>query len=107
MIIWTGWGILVPGFILLGAAGLGLAAEGTFGGDAGFFGAATGILLSAVLIFLVGRKLNKPEQGFHPKTGEPVVYRNRHTFFFIPMQYWAAVAAVLGPVMGVAAAVNV
>jgi len=101
MIIWTGWGILVPLFITLGAGGVGLLAEELFGVGAGSNGALVGALLAAFAIFLLGRRLNKPEQGYHPKTGEPVVYRNRHTFFFVPMQYWSAIIPVIGLIVTV------
>src|SRR5699024_9624671 len=65
MIIWTGWGILVPLFITLGAGGVGLLAEELFGVGAGSNGALVGALLAAFAIFLLGRRLNKPEQGYH------------------------------------------
>lgn len=53
-------------------------------------------------VYFAGRKLNAPRQGFHPATGQPVEYRNAHTFFFVPMQYWAFVL----PIGGVAAAIS-
>lgn len=106
MIIWTGWGILVPVLLALGIGGTGALGEEFLPPEASTYGFVAGALISAVLIYLIGRKLNKPEQGFHPKTGEPVVYRNRHTFFFVPMQYWGAIVPVVGLVVTVVTTLN-
>lgn len=108
MIIWKGWGILV---LLIGAVftiPLGFGAASLLGTESAGFGAGLGLLLAAVAVFFVGQKLNAPVQGFHPATGQPVLYRNAHTFFFVPMQYWAfvlpviAVAAIIASVPALA-----
>ena len=65
-------------------------------------GAGIGLVAGGVASFLVGQRLNAPVQGYHPATGQPVVYRNRHTLFFIPMQYCGVVLLVLGAVVGFA-----
>lgn len=71
MLFWTGWGILA----------LPIAA-----------GAA---------IWLLGQRLNTPQPGFHPQTGQPVLFVNRHRLWFLPLQWWGPVAAVVGVVVGV------
>ncbi|WP_017613005.1 hypothetical protein [Nocardiopsis salina] len=106
MIIWTGWGILVPLFLILGIGITGAVGEEVLPPEASTYGFVVGALLSSLAIFLLGRKLNKPEQGFHPKTGEPVVYRNRHTFFFVPMQFWAVIVPTIGLVVTVVTTLN-
>lgn len=96
MIIWQGWGILV---VLIGAlftVPLGFGAASLLGSDSAGIGAGTGLILSAVAVYLAGSKLNAPVQGYHPSTGQPVLHRNRHTFFFVPMQYWGFVLPVAG-----------
>ncbi|HIY39865.1 MAG TPA: hypothetical protein H9836_01905 [Candidatus Nocardiopsis merdipullorum] len=99
MIIWQGWGILV---VLIGAlftAPLGFGAASLLGEDNAAVGAGTGLILAAIAVYLAGNKLNAPVQGYDPSTGQPVMYRNRHTFFFVPMQYWGFILPVLGVIV--------
>ncbi|RCV49127.1 hypothetical protein [Marinitenerispora sediminis] len=88
MIIWRGWGILV----LLISAVLGgpgtFAAEVLLGPDLMNFGTAGGLALAGIAVFFIGQRLNRPRPGYHPATGQPVMFGNSHTFFFVPMQYW-------------------
>ncbi|SIO84667.1 hypothetical protein [Nocardiopsis sp. JB363] len=97
MIIWRGWGILVPLIAaVLAVPCAAIVAEATGQQHLGGIGAGVGFLLAAVAVFFAGRKLNTPKRGFHPATGQPVEYRNSHTFFFVPMQYWAFVLPLAG-----------
>lgn len=100
MIIWNGWGILVVLIAAVFTAPLGFLAAELLGSDAAGLGAGLGLVLGAVGVHFAGKKLNAPKQGFHPATGQPVEYRNSHTFFFVPMQYWAFIL----PIGGIAAA---
>ncbi len=102
MIIWKGWGILVLLIGALFAVPLGFGATSLLGPESAGFGVGLGLALASVAVFFVGQKLNAPVQGFHPGTGQPVLYRNAHTFFFVPMQYWAFIL----PVIAVAAIVS-
>lgn len=99
MIIWTGWGILA---LLLTAAGgaLGTTVGTALGAppDEANLGSALGLALAAYAIWAIGQRLNRPVEGFDPATGQPVLYRNRHRFWLVPLQYWA-------PPVGAAAAV--
>jgi hypothetical protein len=54
-----------------------------------------------VAIRFAGKRLNRPVRGFHPQTGQPVVFINRHPFFGVPMQYWGPVLAVATVIVGV------
>lgn len=95
MIIWSGWGILVP-LIVVPVAGFAAIAGGD---DHAGTGLAIGLILSAVIVWIVGKKFNgKPDRTLmDPKTGQEVVVRaTRHSLFFIPMQWWAPVLAGLG-----------
>ncbi|WP_017603081.1 hypothetical protein [Nocardiopsis alkaliphila] len=92
MIIWRGWGILVPLIAaVIAVPCAAITAEVTGQQHLGGIGFGVGLLLAAAAVFFAGSKLNAPKQGFHPATGQPVEYRNSHTFFFVPMQYWAFV----------------
>ena len=99
--IWTRWGILV---ILYGLAGLVI---GTVVGNAAGMGSrrliAIGIceVLAAVAVWFTGLRLNRgaDRRLVDPKTGKDVVVRRRHTLFWLPMQYWAPVLALIGVIV--------
>ncbi|SDN11927.1 hypothetical protein [Allokutzneria albata] len=97
MIVWTGWGILTILIAAIGGAGgsgIGVALGGP--SDSANLGTVIGLLLAGVAIWFVGERLNRPVQGFDQATGQPVLYRNRHRLFWVPMQYF-------GPIVGLAA----
>ena len=105
MLVWTGWGILALPLFALGALGgtsigvaLGLGAGDMSNGAETNIGTAVGMAAASVAVWFLGRRLNQPRDGFDPRTGEPVQFRNRHRLFFVPIQY-------LGPLGGVAAVV--
>ena len=90
-------------------AGIGLATGWALVGLVGDVGVFLGILASGIGMWFLGRRLNdEPDKLLvDPETGERVLMRRRnaHTFFFIPMQWWGAVAAVLGLLYVLSAAV--
>ena len=95
MIIWSGWGILVVLIVVL-VGGLGAIAGGD---DHAGTGLAVGLILSAVFIWILGKRFNSKQDRtlLEPETGREVVVKaTRHSLFFIPMQWWAPVVAGLG-----------
>lgn len=105
MIIWTGWGIVALPLFALGALGgtsigvaLGLGDGDVSTGAETNIGTAVGFALASVAVWFLGRWMNRPRDGFDPRTGEPVQLRNQHRLFFVPIQY-------LGPLGGVGAVV--
>lgn len=101
MLIGNGWGNLVPAvpFIALGIVVAGL--EITYGpgafdqhrslADPLFYG------LTALILLVVGYRVNRPRWLLIDEdTRDALVFKPSHTFFFIPMQYWGYIAAVLG-----------
>ncbi|HEY9288265.1 MAG TPA: hypothetical protein VIT43_09615 [Candidatus Dormibacteraeota bacterium] len=99
--VWTGWGVLV---LLYGLAGLFVGS--VIGNVAGLghrqlitIGIAE--IVAAVALWFTGVRLNgQPgRQLVDPKTGQNVVLRRRHTLFWIPMQYWAPVLALIGVIV--------
>lgn len=97
MIIWKGWGILV---VLIAvplaalssviAGSIGTAVVGPQNADLiAPLGAAVGLAIAAIAVFALGRWMNAPVPGFDPQTGQPVYFKNRHSLFFIPMQWWS------------------
>jgi hypothetical protein len=99
--IWSGWGILV---VLYGLAGL--LVGGIIGNAAGLGSRqliTIGIceVLAAIALWFTGVRLNRDTERrlVDPKTGQGVIIRRRHTLFWIPMQYWAAVLALIGVIV--------
>lgn len=99
--VWTGWGVLI---LLYGLAAM--LVGGVIGRAAGL-GArqliTIGIceVLAAVAVWFTGVRLNTQpgRQLIDKKTGKEVVLRRRHTLFWIPMQYWAPVLALIGVIV--------
>ncbi|MEJ7713448.1 MAG: hypothetical protein WKF84_27295 [Pyrinomonadaceae bacterium] len=97
MIIWSGWGILVPVIVFLTSLAMEMLAESIWRDDTAYQNQAApfalSLLISAVIVWFVGRYLNnRPGRVlFDKETGEEVTLRSRAAFFFIPMQYWAPI----------------
>lgn len=103
--IWSRWGILVLVYafaaLLVGTL-IGTAISGGYLVSQLVFGVCE--LIVAAAIWFTGVRLNRDtdQELVDPKTGRRVVLRRRHTLFWIPMQYWAPVVALLGVVAVVA-----
>ena len=94
MVIWSGWGILViPIAATMSFLGVGIASSVGLSAQMGLI---VGCALAGVPIWFAGRRLNRPVDGYHPRTGERVVYKDQHTLFWIPMQHYAFIAVILG-----------
>lgn len=55
--------------------------------------------ISAVTVWFVGKKLNtnEPERVLIDQaTGEKIILRKKHTFFFIQLQWWALIYIIFG-----------
>ena len=108
MIVWRGWGILVPVLVVVPILLLQLIADGA--GGRGTYSASNGwlvplgLLIAAPLIWLAGKRLNGgPERVLvDQQTGQQVRLRSDHSFFFVRMEYWAVIAAVAAVVMLIA-----
>lgn len=93
MVIWTGWGILAAliwVFILAVTQGV---LDGTW--EPGYYKAnlwpkLAVAAVTAPVIWIVGRQMNRRSEddiiGSAPK----------HTLFFIPMEYWGPLFAIIG-----------
>ncbi|POA33816.1 MULTISPECIES: hypothetical protein [unclassified Pseudomonas] len=89
-IIWQGWGvlsILIPLLCIVPFAGL-------FNG----LGLGVGLLVGAAVNAYIGHKLNnQPGKTYIDKnTGGEVIFRKKHTLFYVPMQYVSVLWAVVG-----------
>ena len=107
MIIWSGWGILVPVVAIIGfmvGIPVGVAVSGGDTHLGVIIGFVVGGLLSGVGIFALAKAI---EQGTEHRytdhlNGRLVVIRgNAGSLFFIPSRFWAFIVPVLGIAMGV------
>lgn len=100
MIVWTGWGIVgLPLFALgvLGGTALGTTlglGGGVETGGATNAGTVVGLIAAAVATWVVGKRLNRPRQGFDSRTGQPVLVGNQHRLMFVPLQYIGVVGVL-------------
>ena len=103
--IWRGWGILVVLYALAGLV-IGTVVRNAVGGSVRA-GVTIGVceVLAGVAVWFTGVRLNHEADRtlVDPKTGNEVHIRRRHTLFWIPMQYWAPVLAVVGVIVVIAA----
>jgi len=111
-IVWRGWGILVPLFLVVGIVVTGLVRS--------LFGAApigpaqallpllTGLVAGGAIWFAAKALEARPDRIFIDKaTGREIkVGANAGSFFFIPTRYWAFIALGLGALLAVTQLVN-
>lgn len=107
MIIWKSWGILAIVIAIVCSVAMQLLCDAVFG--AGYYRSSrwampVALLLASGIIFFVGQKLNnKPGKVVIDKeTNEEYILKSTHSLFWIPLQYWGAVTAVLAVWMYVA-----
>jgi hypothetical protein len=108
MIVWRGWGILVAivaavAVALVQVGSNALFGEGTYARHSDWL-FPLGLLLAALLIWPLGRRLNRGGERtlLDPATGQPVVMRRDHSLFFIRMEHWAPILAVAALALAVA-----
>lgn len=98
MIIWSGWGIVVP-LIVAAVSALSALVFGFAGEEYLDTGLSVGVILSAVVVWFVGKHLNeRPGRRLvDPETGEDVVLRPAtSSLFFVPVQWWAPLVVIAG-----------
>jgi hypothetical protein len=103
MIIWRGWGFLVIVIGALASLLVRFVSEAVVGRGAVERNEGVllplGLLLAALVIWPLGRRLNRGERVLRDEaTGEQVVLRPNHSLFFIKMEHWAhiGVAVAIG-----------
>ncbi|WP_419806393.1 hypothetical protein [Terriglobus sp.] len=100
MIVWSGLGFLgalIPFVTAILAVFAANAALGRGYGAMHMWPMALGVLIGAGLVYLLSVRLDKPGRLLiDPATGQRVVMKSRHTLFWIPLQWIALIAAVVG-----------
>lgn len=99
MLIWRGWGILVPfiSSVIIILFHLGLPG-GLIPYEYTDLSTTIGVVVNSLVLWFLGKRLNRPtgDVYIHKETGEEVVIRPNHSFFFIKIEYWAFIIPILG-----------
>ena len=101
MIFWKGYGVLALVIAVVIGAIMSLLVKWIFGVNEDY-GACAGTFISAIVIWIVGRKLNDPAKNrvmIDKATGREILFKPDHSLFFIKMQYWAFIVAGIGVIM--------
>ncbi|WP_018248368.1 hypothetical protein [Orenia marismortui] len=105
MIIWSGAGILVPIVTFLSLILSELSIEFLFNSQNYYqehgWPKLVGFLIAGVICKITEKKLNKNWNSIFidKETGEEVVIKTKHTFFFITMEMWGM---IMLPIFGIA-----
>lgn len=107
MIIWSGYGFLVPLIAMAAIALAQIAATSTKYDTNPLSGIVTFLMLAlaGAAIWFLGKKFNTaPGRAVIDKqTGKEIVLRRKHSLFFVPMEYWGPIIAAGGLLMAFAA----
>ena len=99
-VIWSGFGflaLLVPIVTVLATTALANASSGPLYSTLHHWPATLGALLGAGAVYLISMRLNANGRTLvDPATGQSVVLRRKHTLFWLPLQLWAAIIAIVG-----------
>ncbi len=105
---WSGHGYLVAVFAFGSCLAMELTTRAVFQDDSYYQDHAwpmpVALFVSGLICLVVGRLLSRhrPRTMVDLETGEKVIEpRNRHTFFFIPIQYWGPLLIVLAGVAAI------
>lgn len=101
MLVWQGWGITAALFPILSVLLMELFVDSPLGAnlhDPKSWSLCLGFSLSAIPIYILGNKLNNMPGRMlvDQETNEVVELKAKHTFFWVPLQYWSFVIVGIG-----------
>ena len=98
MIIWSGLGLFIPVIVFAVCLTVAFPLQSITGSEAAYhsYGMPIALLISAALIYFLGKRLNGVTKTYiDKKTGEEIIIKKNHSLFFIPMEYWGHIVAVI------------
>ena len=101
MIIYSGQGYLVLALFILPLIVFGVLLNWAFGIDvlrtSSWLPLHTLMVMGAILIFVVGRYLNRNmvEDTVYEDSARVKIFRPRHTLYYVRMEYWAPIALAI------------
>ena len=103
MLVWKGFGVLVPVVTFACLLAAELATETAFGDDRYYqdhpWPMAVGFAVAGILVGRIARRLQSPSHRvmLDEETGERVLITGEdHTFIFLPVRFWSPLLLVLG-----------
>lgn len=101
MLIWRGYGFVVPIITILVCLIVQLSFDAVF--FKGYYSlnkwpVLLALFIAAISIWFVGKRLNQNSERIllDPKTGEEVKLVSTHSLFWIRVEYWAPILIVIG-----------
>jgi hypothetical protein len=87
---------VVVAIAFVAALAAGAVAEATGGDTTTLIGLF--LIPAGAITWFLGKRMNRNAERtlVDPNTGEPVVIRNHHTLFFVRVEWWGPIMAVLG-----------
>jgi len=101
LIIWRGYGFLVPIIAIAVIAVISISVSAVFKADP-LIGMSLGAFAAAAAVWFTGKKFNDPAKNrivVDKATGQEFLITQNHSLFFIKMQYWAIPLALLGVIL--------
>lgn len=97
MIVWSGRGFL-PVLVLIATL---FICVSTFPEEYADYGFVIAFFIAAIFSWFFGLKWNKKNERIviDEASGERLKLKNNHSLFWIPMQYWGMIFAILGIVV--------
>ena len=99
-LIWSGKGYIVPVVIFLASLIMELCTEAIYKDEDYYqthgWPVCWAFIISAFIVGFIAPKLFRERKLRDVKTGEIVVLRENHTFFFIHIKHWGLILSVLG-----------
>lgn len=105
MLVWRKKGILVPVITLLTLMVTEYSVEMLFNNQNYYqdngWAPFIGLSIAGALCRVLGNIINRDQDEIYidKKTGEEVVIKNRHTFFFISVENWGVILPTIGVIM--------
>jgi hypothetical protein len=101
MFIYSGYGYLFPALFVLPLIAIGSLLNWGFGVDVlrstSWLPLHSVMVLGAVLVFVVGRYFNRTmaEETVYEESARVKMFRPRHTFYYVRMEYWGPIALAI------------
>jgi ribose/xylose/arabinose/galactoside ABC-type transport system permease subunit len=95
-IVWNGLGCLVIPVVIIGAVVGAAIAEAN---QKDRWLQMIAVLGTALALFGLGVVLNRPKVVGQDRFGNAVTAKEEHSLYWIPVQYWSAIALVIGTII--------
>ena len=96
IVIWNGLGCLVIPVVIIGVVVAGVIAEAEPNAR---WPRMIAVLGTSLALFGLGILLNRPKVVGQDRFGNAITANEDHSLYWIPVQYWSAIALVIGTIL--------